>query len=146
MARGKYYTDEENAKLIALIEDNPDAKFVEISDKAQRYGICSNRNRDALAGHISELYKAIHDETEEDDIEYNEEFALVLVYEAKYKEYREKYEKVCDAVIGKATLFENNPNTLKLNFPAIRDWMYTCESQRVLAQIESLQTANKEDN
>lgn len=59
MARGRYYTEDEDSRLKRLANDmkdiNPNVKWVEIADKAIDYGICPDRPRKALAEHISQI-------------------------------------------------------------------------------------------
>ena len=134
MARGKFYTEEENKVLKALCEDNNGLKFIDLARLAQKYGICANRNIDALAGHISELLQPQKDDATEDDTDMR-----LLIVEKERDELKRKYETVCHAVIGSAELFDNNNNALKLNLQAIRTWMNREEPERVNARLEELQ-------
>lgn len=59
MARGRYYTEDEDSRLKRLAKDmqgvNPNVRWTEIADKAIDYGICPDRPRKPLADHIEKV-------------------------------------------------------------------------------------------
>lgn len=55
MGRGKAYSEDELARLKALIKDNEKKKHIEIAEKAIAYGICTSRSLGAVAEKIGEL-------------------------------------------------------------------------------------------
>lgn len=137
MARGAYYTETEDARLKALCEDNEGEKYIDLAFRAQKYGICANRNLDALAQHISQLLNSNQKEgfSGDDDNEDSEK----MILKKELKELKRKYEAVCKAVIDSCVLYKENKNALKLDLHAIRNWMSNAEPERVNAKRESLQ-------
>lgn len=139
MARGKFYTEEEDKVLKALCEDNSGLKYIEMARLAQKYGICPNRNTDALAGHISNLLQPkAEEEITEEDMQKDTDVQLLIV-EKERDELKRKYDAVCKAVISSAEFYDNNSNALKLNYRSIFAWMYREEPERANARIEELQ-------
>ena len=84
MARGKYYTDEEDCRLTSLWEDNKELRMIDLAKKAQRYGLCAERSEMALSQHISSIVPPVKVEPPErqnecDEI-INDEINLQLLW------------------------------------------------------------------
>ena len=62
MGKGPTYTKDELTGLTELLFDNPDKKYIELADAAIRYGIVTNRGREAVADRISRIDKSIRRE------------------------------------------------------------------------------------
>ena len=140
MARGKFYTEEEDKRIMAVCDDNPGMPNADLAEKVKKYGICANRDVNALARHIARILqpKTEDEIITEEDMQKDTDVQLLIV-EKERDELKRKYEAVCSAVIGSAELFDNNNNALKLNFRSIIAWMYKEEPERANARIEELQ-------
>lgn len=55
MARGKFYTDEQNKALLALYDDNSGTEYVKLGEMAAKYNIAPSHNADQLARQIGRL-------------------------------------------------------------------------------------------
>ena len=144
MAKGPYYTTEENEHLLSLWEDLKELKlsYKEVAEKAQRYGICRNRNTDALAQHIRFLV------SEQSQIELEEQTCEEVqeeidIEKAYLKRENANLKKLLDgvvgAVIGKATLFHGPYfDSLKYDYPAITRWFIENMPDEYDARIEEL--------
>ena len=58
MARGKFYTDEQNRALLALFDDNSGTEYVKLGEMAAKYNIAPSHNADKLARQIGKLVAA----------------------------------------------------------------------------------------
>lgn len=122
MARGKYYTEEEDRALLNLYKDNKNKKLVEIANLAKSYNLCATRSRDALAQHISMLINPPEEEFDgqismeemESDLELN-------AAKADVKLYKDKYLGLLVTILGTAEMFESGG--LKLNYWEIIKWL-----------------------
>ena len=132
MSRGAFYTTEEDNALIALIKDNPKAKNIDIAKKAQTYNLCSDRNTDALAQHISVLKTPKKAEDEEAVIDITE-----LIWKKRYEDLLRKYEGIMEATIGQAEIWPAT-GALKLKFSPIAQWIYINEPERLAKRLEEL--------
>ena len=138
MARKPYYTNEENDALVALFNDNPNKRYVDLADLALKYRMIAPwRGRDAVAQHISALINVPFTDDKDDDAD-----ITTLILEKKNTELSEKYESLLDAVIGKCELYEETV-ALKFDYQAIRRWIYHHEPERVSARIEELKAARE---
>ena len=143
MARGPYYTEEQDKALLNLYNDmkktNPKAKNVDVADAAIRYNIagCADRSREGLAQRISFLTNPPKEVKESASQEFDIETEMLR---AENKELRRRLEGILDAVVGQATLYDNNERLgLCLNYPAINSYLWRNETERVNARIEALQ-------
>lgn len=134
MAKNTYYTEEENEILRNIISDHPEATNVDIAKMAHKYGACRHRTNRALEQQIRKL-KTPPEAAEEEEA-MDPELAIA---KKEAKQYREKYEGLLDAIIGKATLFPNSNKNLRLDYSAIARWIGDNELERVIAKIEDLQ-------
>lgn len=140
MARGPYYTPEEDRALLALYEDNKGKQYIMIAKLAQKYGLCTNRTPEALAQHLSALINPPEEKDEEPDA--ND--LTTLIYENKYKEVKQKYEELMGAIFNNATLAPNGEDGIYLNLPKLLRHLYIHEPERVNATIEALKIQRKE--
>lgn len=139
MSRGPFYSNEEDQALFALYEDNQKMKKRDLAKKAQRYGICVERNVDALAQHISILVSP----PSEDDSSSNDDVDITtFIFEKKYKDLKSKYESLMQTIIDKATLFENGG--ICFDYKAIWRWIYLNEPERIALRLESLQIESEQ--
>lgn len=141
MPKGMLYTKEEDDALLAILKDFPDAKFTENAQRAQKYGLCSNRNLNGLSQHLSILSKPSTPEDDGDD-DFDLEKAQL---NQEITRLKSRLRVLLDAIIGKATLFENNPHYLKLDYLEINRVIYTEFPTEVAAKLEELY-ANEEVN
>lgn len=142
MARGKYYTIEEDERLLKLYNDlkgyNKKITFKDVAEKAIEYGIVSkHRNANAVAQHLKNLL----DPPETDEENKEEQTSLFNDPErAEGEKYRTKYEGLLSAVIDEATLYEGPAfKALRYNYQAISKWLAGNEADRVWARIETLE-------
>lgn len=141
MARGKYYTPEEDRSLLALLEDNPDLQYIELAKLAHRYGICTERGLSALAQHISQLRRQADPETTEEP-EPEEMTIETMIAEVKAAD---KYEDFIDLIFRTMKLHENRM-WLLLSFPDIMKWLRENEPTRMAARLKELQFAESRDD
>ena len=141
MARGKYYTQEEDRSLLALHEDNPGLQHIELAKLAHRYGRCSDRGLNALAQHISQLLRPADPETTE-ETEPEEMTIETMIAEVKAAD---KYEDFIDLIFRTMKLHENRM-WLQLSFPDIMKWLRENEPTRMGARLKELQFAESRDD
>lgn len=145
MAKGRYYTEDEDNALLNLAHDmqeghEENVMYVTIAERALRYGIVTGRQRNALAEHISSLLtkenevqadestvqNGIDDSVErQQDIEY-----LIMQRKA------EKYDQIKAVTFGTAESWGSGKHALKLNIPKIIRWWYEHETDEFEACIE----------
>jgi hypothetical protein len=141
MSRGKFYTSEEDEKLMSICEDMKNdlgekIKLVDIAERAQRYGICSERNKDALAQHISVLMtpKPPKKDDEEDE---DEKTLYDYTIEKELQEYKSKYEDLLRVLFDKASLNDSKTG-LFWNWNALTYYLRTTEPTKYMAKMEEL--------
>lgn len=143
MPKGMLYTKEEDDALLAILQDFPKAKFTENAQRAQKYGLCTNRNLNGLSQHLSILAKPPVKESEsvEDfDLEKAQLNNEVVRLKARLR-------VLLDAIIGKATLFDkNNSHYLKLDYQEINRVIYTEFPTEVAAKLEELFASEEVNN
>lgn len=142
MSRGPYYSTEDDALLISIIEDMPGAKYIDMARKAQRYGICKNRDMKALASRISKLANPVPSEP---DATLSEEDLWITILEKRLADVSEKYDRFVWAALHGATLWSPDQKGvssdkvgLKLDIKAIWDFLYKYELEGINARFESL--------
>lgn len=124
----------------AVYEDFKGKKYVDVAKKAQSFGICTTRNIDALAQHISVLVNQKESEAEEEKLYSKDNIESTLVLnniEKMLNERTAKYESLLSAILDTANYSESG--SIFLDIKAIRRWLYVNEPERVLARVESLQ-------
>lgn len=138
MARNVFYKKEDDAKLMALWNDNKDGKkFTELAEMAQRYGICPERDRRALAQHISLL---VNPKKKEDLPEEMDPDLGAAIHMAEIAD--DRYRGLLDAIVDSAALYKGKlHNSLALDFRAILRWLWNNEPERIAARIEALELA-----
>ena len=139
MARGPYYTKEEDERLLSLWEDlkEQDPTFKEVAVRSVKYGIC-DRNPDAVAQHLSVLLTPKPEEPKEE--EFQMEQMVVDFEKAEYKQYKDKYIELVDVLIKLSTLFKGKfYDGLKYNYAEITNWLISNEPAKFAARLEELQ-------
>lgn len=133
MGKGAAYTKDDDAKLLEVYKDNEGETLIAIAEKAQRYGVCQERDTRALSQHISRLVTPTEDETEDVN-------PTVAFWESVANAYESKYFGLLDAVIGTASLYKGNVNnSLSLNYRAILKYLWDTVPEMVTSQIEMLE-------
>lgn len=140
MGRSKSYTQEEDRRLLALHDDNKGLHFSELAKMSQRYGICSERGRRALAHHIAKLLRSEDPETTE-DAEPEEMPSETMIAELKAAD---KYEDFIDLIFRTMKLHENRM-WLLLSYHDIMKWIRENEPTRMAARLKELQFAESRD-
>lgn len=140
MARGKYYTEDEDRSLLALHEDNPGLQYIELAKLAQRYGICSERGLNALAQHISQLLRPADPEPAE-ETEPEEMTIETMIAEAKAK----KYDSFIETIFRTFKLHESG-KWLMLSFPDVMKWLRENEPTKLAAKLEELRFSESRDD
>ena len=141
MSRGKFYTAEEDEKLMSICEDmkkdlGEKIKLVDIAERAQRYGICSERNKDALAQHISVLMApkpSKKDDEELDDGKTLYDYSL----EKENRELKEKYEGLLNVLFKNAHLNERR-SMLFWDLQSLTNYLLVTEPTKYTARMEEL--------
>lgn len=143
MSRGPRYSKEDDAKLMAVYLDHPDEKIIDIAKKAQSYGICSERNTEALRDHISKIVNQEEDDEPDapqtrEDIESERAINTLMInsLEASRDEWKSKYEELLHVVLDTATL--SDYHTLYLDFKEITRWLFKKEPDKTGARLEAL--------
>lgn len=134
MARGPYYTPEETRRLQKLIADNPKKTNAELGDMAVAYGMLEyKRTAGAVAQYISILKKPAEDDQAEKQL--NIEDTMILGKEVD--ELRGKLDGLLGAILGTATLAPGG-DSLLMNFPAVKSYLYSHYPVEVKLRIEEL--------
>ena len=108
----------------------------------QNYGICPNRDTDALAQHISKLLNP-EPEDKEKDVKADDVIGDILQIELS--ELNSKYEEIIHILIDECT--EVKYGYLQFNYRRITEWLKKREGRRYrerLADIEDTQQENGE--
>lgn len=141
MARGPYYTKEEDERLLALWNDLKDQSptLKEVAVKAVAYGIC-DRNPDAVAQHLAVLLAPKVEEPDDADeaqLEIDVEKASIS---KRASELETKYNGLLHAVVDCASLYEGSLyDGLKYNYKEITRWLTDNEPEKFGAKLEELQ-------
>ena len=102
MARGKYYTKDENERILAVCDDNipllENKRYKEIAEKCHRFGICDSRNLDSLSQQISKLLK-IRNKTETEEEEETVEEMMIADIQHEFDEFKNKYNSLIKVLI-----------------------------------------------
>ena len=139
MARGPYYTEDEDKRLTALRKDFPDAKYTEVAQKAIDYGIC-DRPRDGIAAHLSALEHPPKKEKKYEEAEQIEFDAEKETLRHDLDTYKKKYEDLINMMFSTATLYHGTFfDGLTFSLVNITKWMKQNESYKFNSRIEELQ-------
>ena len=146
MARGKYYTEEEDKRIRAVCDDNQELvnskKYKVLAEKMQNYGICPNRDIDALSQHISKLSNS---EPEDNEKDVKVEDVISDLLQIELNELNSKYEEIIHILIDECT--EVKFGYLQFKYHLITNWLKKREGRRYmqrLADIEDIQQKNGE--
>lgn len=141
MARGKFYTKEEDERIVAVCNDNEDLveakKYKDIAKKMQKYGICPNRDADALSQHISRL---LNPEPEDDEKEICTEDVNNEMLQIELDKLKEKYESLIHVLIDECT--ETKNGFIQFVFPSITKWLKENETSRYWERFADIQQKN----
>ena len=144
MARGKFYTQEEDKRIIEVSLDNEELvkakKYKDIAKKVQRYGICPNRDADALSQHISRL---LNPEPEDDDKEISTEDVNNEFLQIELDKIKAKYESLIHVLIDEATEAKNG--FIQFVFPSITKWLKENETTRYWERFADIQQKNNDN-
>lgn len=133
MARGPYYSDLENERLLKLWRDNEDKSFTDVAALAVFYGICDGRSERAVSQQISRLVNPPVEETEVGQIEFD---MTSLILEKENKTLRDELNSLLDVILNTATLY--NGYALHIDYREILKWLFKNEPERTAARIEAL--------
>lgn len=140
MARGKFYTKDEDNYILAVCNDNQQLidskKYKVIAEKLQSYGICANRDLDALSQHISRLLNPEPEDTEK-EIDVDNE-----ILKGEYDKLKAKYESLIHVLIDESTEAKNG--YIQFVFPAITRWLKENETTRYWERFADIQQKNDE--
>lgn len=152
MARNKFYTPDEDARLLRLVEDNPQKKYIDIARLAIAYGSCSGRNESAIASHISRLLNPVEstgepikeandEQLKMIDLSPLEEENRTLRLQIEYLEViQRKYDALVDALINRARSGGVNSSGpwVYLNFTTINALLRELEPEMMVNKIQEL--------
>lgn len=144
MSRGRFYTEEEEKRLVKLMEVFPDMNYTELAEFSLEVGSIKDRSVSGVAQHIRFLKEPKENPNEQLELsmsEYSEETEMLNTIRNERDEYKGKYESLLDAIIGKASLYDNIPGThaLKLDWRSIFTWLLRYEAKRYYSKIEELE-------
>ena len=138
MARGKYYTKDENERILAVCDDNipllENKRYKEIAEKCHKFGICEERNLDSLSQQISKLLKARTEDVEEEEETVEE--MMIADIQNEFDEFKEKYNSLIKVLIDDNTKVNNG--YLQFNFPAITKWLRENETKRYWSRVSDI--------
>lgn len=137
MSRGIFYTADENEKLMAVYEDNKNEQLIEIARKAQKYGICTERDERALSQHISKLLEPNAESEDGDEVDPKAAF-----WESVAHHFEDKYFSLRQTILWEGRLYKgSHHNSLTLNYRAILKWFWENDPEAITAAIETLEFA-----
>lgn len=133
MAKGPYYSNTENERLLKLWEDNKDKTFAEVAEMAIFYGICEGRSPRAVAQQLSKLVNPPEEGPQAELVEMD---ITSLILEKENKELRNELSSLLETILGTATLY--NGYALHLDYREILKWLFANEPEKTAARIETL--------
>ena len=140
MGKGRLYTEEENEKLIAIMADHNGETYSALADRAQRYGVCAERDRRALALHMGILARQDEEDDEPQD-------PAIAFFEGIAQRYEELYMSLRNTILDTSRLYRGNQrNSLSLDYKAILKWFWENETTAIASRIESLELEGEELN
>lgn len=140
MARGPYYTKEEDERLLSLWGDlkEQEPTFKEVAVKSVKYGIC-DRNPEAIAQHLSALVAPKVEAPKEEAFQMEVDIEKAALKQ-KVSELETKYSGLLHALIGCAELYKGNLyDGLRYNYAEITNWLMSNEATKFGARLEELQ-------
>ncbi len=140
MARGPYYTTDENTRLLALAADHTDKTFVEIAQMAVSYGMFPGRTVKGLAAQLPRLMR--QPEKEEDDHVGQISFDVLEIdaLRRNLETVKTQLDELLSILIDKAELYEGEYfNSLKYNYAAVTKWLRRNYPERIAARLEELE-------
>lgn len=135
MALNKYYTKEEDRRLLKLKEDFPKMSNKDLAKKAIEYGICTGRNVNGVSKHIYALTNPkpvvkTPEQIKEDDVWTSDRDLYITA---------KKYEDLIKTIFDNATLWTGAyEDGLFFNIPSLRAWLKEYEKDRFNAKIIEL--------
>lgn len=149
MARGKWYTDEENAILIRFAKDHD---FVSTNIEKARllhsYGMFVERSEDALASQIGRLLRGEEDDQCDDPSD--DQAEQLAIVEAENRRWEVKYNALVDNLFKGLVRWPEGPG-VKVDIPVIKDAIREAEPARYRGLCEDFENqweqekAEKED-
>ena len=142
MARGKYYTKEENDRILAVCDDNAELvenkslTYKEIAEKCHKFGICESRSLDSLSQQISKLLKMRNQTEDETEEEETVEEMMIADIQHELDEVKEKHNSLLKVLIDDNTEVKNG--YLQFNIPAITKWLRDNESKRYWSRVTDI--------
>ncbi len=132
MARNKYYTQEEDNRLLALAQDNKKSKLIDLGRKAVVYGICTGRTAEAIAQRIAVLLEDPEEKKPKTEAETMRE-QIRRLKEEKAQDQLTIEQQAMElnmlkaAIIDDAGVYKNadGSRALKLDFASIRRVVYS---------------------
>lgn len=140
MARGPYYTTDENTRLLALAADHTDKTFVEIAQMAVSYGMFPDRTTKGLAAQLSRLMR--QPEKEDDDHVGQISFDVLEIdaLRRNLETVKTQLDELLSILIDKAELYEGEYfNSLKYSYAAVTKWLRRNYPERIAARLEELE-------
>lgn len=135
MALNKYYTQDEDRRLLKLKEDFPEMSNKDLAQKAIDYGICTDRNVNGVSKHIYALTNPKPvvkrpEQIKEDDVWTSDRDLYITA---------KKYESLLDTIFDNATLWTGAyEDGLFFNIPSLRAWLKEYEKDRFNDKIIEL--------
>lgn len=140
MARGPYYTANENARLLRLFMDNPDKTYVEIAQMATDYEMFPNRTARGLAAQLSRLTRQPEAEEEDHDGQLSFDTLEIDSLRRDLEIARNQLEELLCILIDRSALYKGEYfNSLKYDYPAITKWLRGNYPERISARLEELE-------
>lgn len=130
MARGPYYTDEQNKALLALFDDNPGMQYTELGELAAKYNVAPSHEAGNIGKHIGRLVRNRETLLDAED-------ALDEMKDARHKAFVDAIFKGVEVV-----MMEGRPRPW-LDFPCIINALYAYEPNRMNALFENFESAQE---
>lgn len=139
MALNKYYTQDEDRRLLKLKEDFPKMTNKDLARKAIEYGICTGRNVNGVSRHIYEMTKPKPVVSETADDLYIVKPNDAWVSDMDLYVAAKKYEDLIKTIFDNATLWTGAyEDGLFFNIPTLRAWLKENEKDRFDERLSEL--------
>lgn len=130
MARGPYYTDEQDKALLALFDDNPGMQYKELGELAVKYNVAPSHKAVNIGEHISRLVRSRETSLDAED-------ALNEMRDASHKAF-------VDAIFqGVSIRMEDGRPRPWLDFHRVLVALNTYEPDRMNALFENFESAQE---
>lgn len=137
MALNKYYTQDEDHRLLKIKEDFPKMTNKDLAKKAIEYGICTGRNVNGVSKHIYALTNPKPvievkkpEQIKEDDVWTSDRDLYITA---------KKYESLLKTIFDNATLWTGAyEDGLFFNIPSLRAWLKEYEADRFDERLTEL--------